>query len=134
MQGTVMAIGLENVLGACARMKAEGYRFVTMTCSFLGGEALELLYHFDKDFQMTHLRLGIAKDTLLPSVSGVFRAAFLVENEIQDLFGLRFAGLEPDYHQTLYLDPEAGQAPFCQYTVQEKGSSRPDGFSGSPGT
>jgi ech hydrogenase subunit D len=120
MQGTIMAINPDHVLGTCAWMKAEGYRFVTMTCNSLGPDALEVLYHFDRNLELAHLRVGIAGDAHLPSISGVFRAAFLVENEIQDLFGLHFAGLALDYHRTLYLEAEVVRAPFCQYTVEEK--------------
>jgi Ni,Fe-hydrogenase III component G len=39
------------------------------------------------------LPLTVPKDTLVPSISPVYFAAFLVENEIQDLFGIRFQGL-----------------------------------------
>lgn len=130
MQGTIMAINPDHVLGTCARMKAEGYRFVTMTCSSLGPDALEVLYHFDRNFELSHLRVGIAGDGHLPSISGVFRDAFLVENEIQDLFGLRFAGLSLDYHRTLYLDAEVVRAPFCQYAVKEKGEAEPGELTG----
>lgn len=125
MQGTIMAISPDYLLGTCAWMKAEGYRFVTMTCNSLGPDELDVLYHFDRNFELSHLRVVIARDGHLPSISGVFRAAFLVENEIQDLFGLRFAGLALDYHQTLYLEAEVVRAPFCQYTVKEKGDAGP---------
>lgn len=125
MQGTIKAIKPNYLLGTCAWMKAEGYRFVTMTCSSLGPDDLDVLYHFDRNFELSHLRVGIARDGQLPSISGVFRAAFLVENEIQDLFGVRFAGLALDYHQTLYLETEVVCAPFCQYTVKEKKDAGP---------
>ena len=39
-------------------------------------------------------------------------AAFLVENEIQDQFGLHFDGLALDYDEGLYLEEEAGRTPF----------------------
>ena len=118
MNPEIVSITPDQVVGACARKKAEGCRFVTMTCAALDEDRLEILYHFDRDFKLEHLRLAVSKDMLLHSVSDVYFAAFLVENEIQDLFGLRFAGLAIDYQRTLYLDPEIVQAPFCKYAVK----------------
>ena len=118
MNGDVVAIGLDQVVGACAQKKAEGYRFVTMTCSALDPDAVDILYHFDRSYKLEHLRLSVSRHTPLPSISDVYFAAFLVENELQDLFGLRFRGLALDYKQTLYLDQEVATAPFCKYTVE----------------
>ena len=118
MNGDVVAIGLDQVVGACAQKKAEGYRFVTMTCSALDPDAVDILYHFDRSYKLEHLRLSVSRHTPLPSISDVYFAAFMVENELQDLFGLRFRGLALDYKQTLYLDQEVAMAPFCKYTVE----------------
>ena len=118
MNSDIVSITPDQVVGACARKKAEGCRFVTMTCAALDEDRLEILYHFDRDFRLEHLRLTVYRDTLLHSISDVYFAAFLVENEIQDLFGLRFAGLAIDYRRTLYLDQEIVRAPFCKYAVK----------------
>ena len=118
MNGDVITIGLDQVVGACAQKKAEGYRFVTMTCTALDADTVDILYHFDKAYKLGHLRLTVPRDAPLPSISDVYFAAFLVENELQDLFGLRFRGLALDYNQTLYLDREVTTAPFCKYTVE----------------
>lgn len=118
MNGEVIAISPDQVVGACAQKKAEGYRFVTMTCTAPDPGTVDILYHFDKAYQLKHLRLTVPRHTPLPSISDVYFAAFLVENELQDLFGLRFLGLALDYNQTLYLDQEVAKAPFCKYTVE----------------
>jgi ech hydrogenase subunit D len=117
MQGQVIAIDIDTVVGETAKMKAQGYRFVTMSCVELDERRLEILYHFDKDLQLKHLRLTTPKDTPVPSVSAVYLASFLVENEIQDLFGVRFQGLAVNYERTLYLEEEIKAPPFCRYTV-----------------
>jgi ech hydrogenase subunit D len=70
---------------------------------------------------LKHLRLTVAKDAFVPSLSPVFFAAFLVENEIQDLFGVRFQGLVIDYGRTLYFDDEVREAPFCRFVVNRGG-------------
>lgn len=117
MQGEVIPVSLASLIGETGRMKAEGFRFVTESCVELNESTVELLYHFDKDLQLKHLRLTIPKETVVPSVSSVYLAAFLVENEIQDLFGIRFEGLAVDYNRTLYLEEEIKTTPLCRYTV-----------------
>ena len=117
MLGQVIAISPENVVGEIAKMKVEGYRFVTLSCVELDETTVDILYHFDREFQLKHLRLTVPKDAPVPSISPVYFAAFLVENEIQDLFGIRFLGLAIDYDRTLYLEADVKKTPFCKYVV-----------------
>ena len=121
MRGQVTAVGADSIVGEAAKAKAEGYRLVTLTCVELDAASVDLLYHFDRNFELRHLRLTVAKDALVPSLSPVFFAAFLVENEIQDLFGVRFHGLVIDYGRTLYFDDEVREAPFCRFVVNRGG-------------
>ena len=79
-----------------------GFRFVIAT-GIDTDHWFEILYHFDKDLRLTHFRLTVSGGASVPSISSVYFAAFLVENEIQDLFGIRFKGLAVDYERTLYL-------------------------------
>ena len=51
-------------------LKNKGYRFVTMTCVDLG-ESLDLLYHFDLELRMVHLRITVPKGDTVPSISGI---------------------------------------------------------------
>lgn len=118
------AITVETLVGEVARLKAEGYRMVTLTCVEQDESSLEVLYHFDRDLELNHLRLTVARETIVPSISSLFFAAFLVENEIQDLFGLRFHGLALDYQGSLYLDEEVGKAPFCRFKAPENPQDR----------
>ena len=117
MIGQVISVSPENVVGETAKMKVEGYRFVTLSCVELDETTVDILYHFDREFQLKHLRLTVPKDAPVPSISPVYFAAFLVENEIQDLFGIRFQGLAIDYDRTLYLDEDVKKTPFCKYVV-----------------
>jgi len=120
MQGQVIPISPDHIVGETARLKVEGFRFVTISCVETDHTRFDLLYHFDNNFQLTHLRLTLCKETAVPSISPVYFAAFLIENEIQDLFGIRFQGLIIDYDRTLYLEEEVRKAPFCRYVVVDK--------------
>ena len=48
----------------------------------------------------------------------MYFAALLVENEIQDFFGLRFEGLLVDYRGMLYLEEEALKTPYCRFSLR----------------
>lgn len=127
MDGPILSVQPNQVVGESARFKAEGYRFVTLSYVEKNADQVEILYHFDRDFQMAHLRLTVDRKAAIPSITTVFLAAFLVENEIQDLYGLRVEGLPIDYHRTFYLDAEVREAPLCTYTVaQKKEADRPE--------
>jgi ech hydrogenase subunit D len=117
MLGKVISVTPDEVIEKVAGKKFEGCRFVTMSCTQLDENTMEILYHLDKDLELTTLRLTIPRDVAIPSISSVYFAAFLVENEIQDLFNIRFTGLVIDYERTLYLEEEVKTTPFCKYSI-----------------
>jgi ech hydrogenase subunit D len=112
-----LSVYIDNLLGETAALKVAGYRFVTVTCTALDENHFDILYHFDRELELKHLRLTLVAGTAVPSISPIYFAAFLVENEIQDLFGVRFKGLVIDYGRTLYGDETTRSTPFCKYTV-----------------
>ncbi len=95
----------------------DGYRFLTMSAVDLKDEGQQILYHFDKDLHEVHLRLAFAKGTVIPSISGVYFTAILVENEIRDMFDITFSDLPLDYSGTFYLEGEVVKGPMCNYTI-----------------
>ncbi len=117
----------ETVVGEVTKIKDEGYRFLTMTAVDLDEENIDLMYHFDKDLDPRHLRMTVAKKNSVPSISGVYFAAFLIENEIEDQFGTQFDGLVLDFGGTLYLEEEVMRTPFCKYgVVRSEGDTKPE--------
>ena len=118
MREEIMAVSAEALVGEVAKLKVLGYRLVTLSCTELDETTLDILYHFDKGLELKHLRLTAPKSTMVPSISPVYFAALLVENEIQDHFGLRFDGLVVDYQGTLYLEEEALKTPYCRFSLR----------------
>ncbi len=114
-------ITIDTLRGEFERIKGEGFRFVTITCLELDETTLELIYHFDKDLTLIHYRTQVLKKTTIPSLSPVFFAAFLVENEIFDQFGVKFEDLVLDFGGTLYLDDDDDitATPFCKFGVKQ---------------
>jgi ech hydrogenase subunit D len=123
MKEETILVTKETVIGETAKIKIDGYRFVTMTCVELDENQVDVIYHFDKNLQLKHFRFTVPKDTLIPSISVVYQSAFLAENEIQDLFGIHFDNLIIDYRRTLYFEGETSAVPFCKFTVKRKEKS-----------
>ncbi|MGA2447767.1 MAG: NADH-quinone oxidoreductase subunit C [Polyangiaceae bacterium] len=108
----VPVLSLEGVVAHAQLVKDRGLRLVAMTAVERDERSVDVLYHFGRDLVLEHSRLTVAKGATVPSISGVFFAALLVENEIQDQFGLTFDGLVLDYHRTLLLDGDVTEVPF----------------------
>lgn len=126
MLTNVTEVTTETLLGAVAAKRAQGYRFVTMTCTDVG-EAFDVLYHFDKDYVLENLRLKLAKNATLPSVCSAYFAAAVVENEIKDLFGIPVSGLAIDYEGKFLLSEGAPTAPFRKSAAQAAGADGKEG-------
>lgn len=102
----------DNVASEVLKLKNDGFRLVTITCSEKDEKNLDILYHFDKDLELANLRMTQPKDKPVPSISGILFAALLVENEMRDQFGCEFDGLVLDFNRTLYLDEEITEVPL----------------------
>jgi NADH:ubiquinone oxidoreductase subunit C len=113
----VTCISLEALVGEVAKIKVQGYRFVTLSVVERDADTFDIFYHFDKDLTLRHFKISVSKGVSVASITPVYLAAFLVENEMQDLFGIRFDGLVVDYERTLYLEPETKLTPLCRCTV-----------------
>lgn len=103
----------ESLLGEVVKFKRDGFRLVTLTAVWADADHLSILYHFDRDFKLRHLRLTTGKNGVVPSITPVCFAAFLPENEIQDGFGVRFTNLCIDYGGLLFMQTVEGPPPYA---------------------
>jgi ech hydrogenase subunit D len=88
-------------------------RFVTATC-LDKEDKFHIYYHFDENLEMTSLKVVINKDDVVPSISGIYGCAILVENEIQEFFGVKFEGLSLDFKGTLFLETGTFTTPMLK--------------------
>ncbi|MBI9110734.1 MAG: NADH-quinone oxidoreductase subunit C [Maridesulfovibrio ferrireducens] len=107
---------METIVGEVSKLKSDGQHFVAISCTELDADNFDLIYTFDKELVLTNLRVTVPKGTKCPSISGILFGTMLVENEIQDQFGLLFDGLVLDFGRTLYLDEEITTIPLCNNT------------------
>jgi NADH:ubiquinone oxidoreductase subunit C len=106
-------VPVADLLARVARFHEQGFRFVTATC-LDRGENLEILYNFDKDLELHHLRTTVAKTAAVPSLTPIYLCAFLVENEMSELFGLKVEGMAIDFGGGLLLAVDAPRAPMLK--------------------
>ncbi len=97
----ITVVARERLVEETKKLKDAGCRLAQIACTKVD-EGHELTYGFDKAYRYTSLRVLAAADDDVPSVSGVYWAAFAYENEIHDLFGVRFEGLVLDYRGKFY--------------------------------
>jgi ech hydrogenase subunit D len=106
-----IVISKQDILSEVGKMKDQGYRLVAITCE-KEGESFELIYHFDLNYEMKNIKVTVEPKDTIPSVSKIYSAAFLIENEYQDLFGFTFPGLIIDYKGKLYLTEDGPKTPL----------------------
>jgi ech hydrogenase subunit D len=94
----------------------EGCRLVQICCTHLPA-GFEMTYSFARTGVFTHVRLQVPDAHVkVPSISPIFSASFAYENEIHDLFGLTFLGLNIDYRGNFYrktIPAPFANAPVC---------------------
>jgi NADH:ubiquinone oxidoreductase subunit C len=113
----------DQLLGEVQKMKYDGYRFVTSTCVDNGDGTIDVIYHFDRNYQMKHLKLKVAKDEEIDSISKIYFCSILVENEMSELFGLKITGMAVDYGGHMLLSDDAPENPMLrnQIVIEKKG-------------
>ena len=104
-------------------LKSVGARILHITGRDLG-ENMEINYHFELGMDTKTLVIENPKDDELLSITSVFPAAFLAENELQDHFKVKVSGLSVDFGGKLLrvasavavtlLKPAVGPQPFIQ--------------------
>ena len=99
---TMIPVAPETLVAAAQKMRDEGHRLVQIGVTRLG-EELELNYSFDRERRFVNLRFRLpVAGARVPSISGVYWAAFAYENEIHDLFGIQVDGNVLDFQGTFY--------------------------------
>lgn len=102
-QQTIKMIASNELLAETLRLRNEGYRLVAITASSKGG--MELSYSFDKDYNLLSLRFPTDTKEEVESISVIYPFAFLYENEIKELFGVKIKDISIDFNDTLYKIP-----------------------------
>lgn len=104
-------VPLAELLARTKRFHAEGFRLATATCVDRG-DHLDVLYHFDRDLDLQTIRVSVPEGGSVPSLTPIYLCAFLVENEMFELFGLKVEGMAVDFGGGLLLSVDAPRMPM----------------------
>ena len=104
-------------------MKSEGARFVHITGRDIG-DNIELNYHFEKGLDVTTLIVNHPKTEELLSITSIFPASFLAENELQDHLKVKVSGLSVDFGGKLLRVAAAEQDTLLKPAVVPHSSGR----------
>jgi NADH-quinone oxidoreductase subunit D len=91
------------LLADVTRLFDDGWRLVTAS-AIRRERGHRVLYHFERADELHHLALELEAGQAVPSIASVYPGAFLVENEMAELQGVKVSGLEIDYGGHLYRD------------------------------
>lgn len=94
-------VELSQLLTKVKDLKAEGYRF-GQACATVVDDKIEILYSFDKAYKLINLKLVISQGEEVESITGTYWPAFIYENEMHDLFGVKFKHMELDYQGNFF--------------------------------
>ena len=111
-------IPLESLHHEAAVMKVEGWRFI-QTHAVNTDAGVDLYYSFMKDGHIKNLKIeGVTKDMQVPSVTDLFLAAFVFENEARELFGVDMRDIAIDFSGAMYAP--AIQEPMTFLSPEQK--------------
>jgi ech hydrogenase subunit D len=100
-----------EVLGLVFELHRGNYRLVQISCTKIQN-GYEIIYSFDKNYNMLNLKVTIAEIDEILSITSVYPYAFLYENEMKDLFGVHIDNINVDFEGNLYKLPV--KTPFKQ--------------------
>lgn len=112
------SIPLDKLIDNCKERKNEGYRLAQLCPKLECDDSITLIYTFVKESEMINYKVsGIKKGvTEVPSVTELFIAAFVFENEAHDLFGVNVVGNLIDFQGKFYSFAEGVEAPMTIVT------------------
>jgi len=123
----IIMIETGSLLVEVDALRSAGWRLVQILC--IGqADGAELSYSFGLDLELRHLRLKAAAEAALPSITSLYPGAFLYENEIRDLFGVRIERIRADWNGKVYDVAEGaegragGRKPFSKVTIKATSS------------
>lgn len=112
------SIPLDKLIDTCKERKNEGYRLAQLCPKLERDDSITLIYTFVKESEMINYKVsGIKKGvTEVPSVTELFIAAFVFENEAHDLFGVNVVENLIDFQGKFYSFAEGVEAPMTIVT------------------
>lgn len=115
-------VELDRLFELVADLKERGFRFVQI-CATTLEDSCDVLYTFispdAQDGELYSFNVNVPDGAPVPSITELYPAAFVFENETHDLFGIDIYGINLDFHGEFYrvshkfpMNPRAAQGQF----------------------
>ena len=111
---SIVEVEVSRLLSEVDALRSADWRLVQILC-ISSAEGAELSYSFGLGLAMRSLRFRAAAAEAVPSITTLYPAAFLYENEIRDLFGVDIERIGADWEGKVY--DVAGDKPFSKVTI-----------------
>ena len=107
-------VALDDLVKTARDYKDRGYRLAQMHPVLQRDDKISLYYTFVKDNDVVNVRVSdiVKGKTEVPSLTNLFIAVFVFENEAHDLFGVNVVGNLLDFHGNFYAFGEGVEAPM----------------------
>lgn len=115
----IKVIDVDRLLDESMILKKNGLRLSQACAAYVNGK-YELSYSFaqEESYQLATLRVIIDPETKVSSITELYPYAFLYENEMKELFGVKIQMTSPDYDNKLYRIRQ--EHPFFKKGSEEK--------------
>ncbi len=111
----LIKIDKSEIVSEGKKLLDAGGKFVTVVCNDLDAD-MEITYFFssNRGIDMQGLRCTVAKGEEVPSLTGETLSVVLIENELQELFGLKVKGIAIDYGGHMLLAHDSPTTPMLK--------------------
>ena len=118
-------ISKDQLLAEVKKYADSKARFVTGVCNDMG-DKLEITYYFNASpgMDMSALRFVVGKDEEVPSMTGIYLTAVLIENEMKELFGLQVKDLAIDFGGHMLLAQDSPVLPMLKSEEQKAAAQK----------
>ena len=107
-----LPLQLDQLHREAAILKTEGWRFI-QTHAVNTDDGIDLYYSFMKDGCIANYRIaGVKSNQPVPSITDLFLAAFVFENEARELFGVDMRDIAIDFAGAMYAPAESAPMTF----------------------
>lgn len=107
-------LALDKLIDTCKEYKEKGYRLDQLLPKLERDNTITLIYTFVMGDEIVNFKIGgiIKNETVVPSVTELFIAAFVFENEAHELYGVNIEGNVLDFKGNFYKFPDSVDAPM----------------------
>lgn len=121
LKQSFVPLELDKLLETCQEYKEKGYRLTQIHPRLERDDSISLFYSFVMGADIVNFKVsGIEKGvTRVPSVTSMFIACFVYENEAHDLFGVEIEGNLLDFQGKFYSFGEGIETPMTVITPEQ---------------